>query len=163
MRGRHRLGKLNLPGGHGYNTAPQALPCKGARTGRRAVVNTRDRMSKNQTRKPLELKISTVVAVAALLGDSDDKALSAALAQITGGTPDYFEDEFTLLDLGNLNPAPTPGSIDWPKLIALFRTHRLNPVAVRNAPAALQELPQCLVCDELRLRPSGPSCGPITL
>ncbi len=133
------LSDTNLPEGHGYNTAPQALPCKGARTGRRTVVNTRDRMSKNQTRKPLELKISTVVAVAALLGDSDDKALSAALAQITGGTPDYFEDEFTLLDLGNLNPAPTPGSIDWPKLIALFRTHRLNPVAVRNAPAALED------------------------
>ena len=31
----------------------------------------RDSMSKNQTRKPLEIKISTVVAVAALLGDTN--------------------------------------------------------------------------------------------
>jgi septum site-determining protein MinC len=95
-------------------------------------------MSKNQARKPLEIKISTVVAVAALLGDSDQAKLSSALAQITGGTPDYFEDEFTLLDLGNLLPPPAPGSIDWPGLIALFKSYRLNPVAVRNAPASLE-------------------------
>ncbi len=95
-------------------------------------------MPTHQARKPLEIKISTVVAVAALLGDSDQAALSSALAQITGGTPDYFEDEFTLLDLGNLLPPPAPGSIDWPALIALFKSHRLNPVAVRNAPAALE-------------------------
>ncbi len=96
-------------------------------------------MSKNQARKPLEIKISTVVAVAALLGDTDQGKLSSALAQITGGTPDYFEDEFTLLDFSALHPAPAPGSIDWPALLALFRTHRLNPVAVRNAPAALED------------------------
>lgn len=96
-------------------------------------------MSNTHARKPLELKISTVVAVAALLGDTDHARLSAALSQITGGTPDYFEDEFTLLDLGNLPSAIVPGSIDWPALIALFRTHRLNPVAVRNAPIALED------------------------
>ena len=96
-------------------------------------------MSKNQTRKPLEIKISTVVAIAALISETDHAALSAALEQITGGTPDYFEDEFTLLDFGSALPPPVPGSIDWPKLIALFKSHRLNPVAVRNAPAGLEE------------------------
>ncbi len=95
-------------------------------------------MSKSQARKPLEIKISTVVAVAALLGDTDPAKLSAALAQITGGTPDYFEDEFTLIDLAPLPPAEA-GKIAWPELIALFKQHRLNPVAVRNAPAALEE------------------------
>jgi septum site-determining protein MinC len=96
-------------------------------------------MSKNQARKPLEIKISTVVAVAALIGETGHAALSAALAQITGGTPDYFEDEFTLLDFGPTSPPPVPGSIDWPALIALFKSHRLNPVAVRNAPADLED------------------------
>ena len=96
-------------------------------------------MSKNQARKALEIKISTVVAVAALLGDTDQGKLSSALSQITGGTPDYFEDEFTLLDFSALTPVPAPGSIDWPALISLFRSHRLNPVAVRNAPAALED------------------------
>lgn len=96
-------------------------------------------MSKNQARKPLEIKISTVVAVAALLGETDYSILSAALTQITGGTPDYFEDEFTLLDFSATDPQPEAGSIDWPSLIALFKSHGLNPVAVRNAPSALEE------------------------
>lgn len=96
-------------------------------------------MSKNQASKPLEIKISTVVAVAALLGETDLATLSASLKQITGGTADYFDDDFALLDFGPTTPAPLPGSIDWPKLIALFRSHRLNPVAVRNAPAALED------------------------
>lgn len=98
----------------------------------------RDRMSNIQASKPLEIKISTVVAVAALLGDTDHERLSAELAKITGGTPDYFEDEFTLLDLGNLMPPPAPGQISWPALVDLFRAHGLNPVAVRNAPASLE-------------------------
>jgi septum site-determining protein MinC len=97
-----------------------------------------DFMSKNQARKPLEIKISTVVAVAALLGETDYSTLSAALTQITGGTPDYFEDEFTLLDFSATDPQPLAGSIDWPALIALFKSHGLNPVAVRNAPTALE-------------------------
>jgi septum site-determining protein MinC len=97
-----------------------------------------DFMPKNQARKPLEIKISTVVAVAALLGETDYSTLSAALTQITGGTPDYFEDEFTLLDFSATDPQPTVGSIDWTALIALFKSHGLNPVAVRNAPSALE-------------------------
>jgi len=96
-------------------------------------------MSKNQARKPLEIKISTVVAVAALLGDTDHGKLSSALAQITAGTPDYFEDEFTLLDFAQISPLPAPGQINWAQLIALFKSHRLNPVAVRNVPAVLED------------------------
>jgi septum site-determining protein MinC len=88
-------------------------------------------MSKNQARKPLEIKISTVVAVAALIGDTDYDKLSSALAHLTAGTPDYFEDEFTLLDFAPASPMPDPGQIDWLRLIALFKSHRLNPVAVR--------------------------------
>lgn len=95
-------------------------------------------MSKNQARKPLEIKISTVVAVAALLGETDYSTLSAALTQLTGGTPDYFEDEFTLLDFSATDPQPEAGSIDWQALITLFKSHGLNPVAVRNAPTALE-------------------------
>lgn len=96
-------------------------------------------MSKNPTRKPLEIKISTVVAVAALLGDTDYDKLSSALAQITAGTPDYFEDEFTLLDFSLVSPPPATGQIDWARLIGLFKSHRLNPVAVRHVPADLEK------------------------
>jgi septum site-determining protein MinC len=96
-------------------------------------------MSKNQARKPLEIKISTVVAVAALIGDTDYDKLSSALAHLTAGTPDYFEDEFTLLDFAHVSPPPGPGQIDWVRVIALFKSHRLNPVAVRNVPANLED------------------------
>ena len=105
----------------------------------RRLFKYRDCMSKNQTRKPLEIKISTVVAVAALLADTDPAKLSSALSQITGGTPDYFEDDFTLLDFSGLSAIPAPGTINWPALISTFKEHRLHPVAVRNAPASLEE------------------------
>ena len=77
---------------------------------RAAAVDSLDCMPKNQASKPLEIKISTVVAVAALLGDTDPAALSAELEKATGGIPDYFEDEFTVLDFGPADPAPAPGS-----------------------------------------------------
>ena len=96
-------------------------------------------MSKNQARKPLEIKISTVVAVAALIGDTDYDKLSSALSHLTAGTPDYFEDEFTLLDFAPASPLPVPAQIDWVRLIALFKSHRLNPVAVRNVPTNLED------------------------
>ena len=124
----------------GYNISRQglALP-RTLRHWSRRLYKHRDCMSKNQTRKPLEIKISTVVAVAALLADTDPAKLSSALSQITGGTPDYFEDEFTLLDFSALSPIPAPGTINWSALISTFKEHRLHPVAVRNAPPSLEE------------------------
>jgi septum site-determining protein MinC len=93
-------------------------------------------MSTTQGRKPIEIKISTVVAVAAILHDADMAVLQRAMADMTGGAPDYFDGEFAILDIGQL-PAQHP-AIDWNALITLFKSHRLNPVAVRNAPQALE-------------------------
>lgn len=123
-----------------------------------------DFMPKNQARKPLEIKISTVVAVAALLGETDYSTLSAALTQITGGTPDYFEDEFTLLDFSATDPQPTAGSIDWAALIALFKSHGLNPVAVRNAPSALEAEIRShgLAIDSMPAPVAAPVAAPVT-
>jgi septum site-determining protein MinC len=93
-------------------------------------------MSNTPVRKPIEIKISTVVAVAAILHDTDLTVLQEAMAEMTGGAADYFDDEFAILDIGQL-PQNHP-AIDWPALIALFKAHRLTPVAVRNAPPALE-------------------------
>jgi septum site-determining protein MinC len=93
-------------------------------------------MSNIPVRKPVEIKISTVVAVAAILHDTSMPVLQQAMAQMTGGAADYFDDEFAILDLGQL-PQNHP-AIDWPALIGLFKSHRLTPVAVRNAPAAME-------------------------
>jgi septum site-determining protein MinC len=88
-------------------------------------------MSKTKTRKPIEIKIATVVAVSAILHESDPVAIDAAMREITCGESDYFDDELAILDVGAIST--TNRAIDWPALIALFKSYRLNPIAVRNA------------------------------
>lgn len=94
-------------------------------------------MSKSQANKPIEIKISTVVAVAAILRESDPAILDAAMKKMTGGVPDYFDNEFAVLDIGSCDL--TSGSIDWAALISLFKSYSLNPVAVRNAPPEMED------------------------
>ncbi|MES2935234.1 MAG: septum site-determining protein MinC [Pseudomonadota bacterium] len=86
-------------------------------------------------RKPIELKISTIVAVSAILRETDLAVLDVALKEMTGGTPDFFDDEFTVIDVGLLDLSSL--KLDWPSLIALLKNYHLNPVAVRNAPPEL--------------------------
>ena len=94
-------------------------------------------MLKNKSRKPIEIKIATVVAVSAILHDSDPMALEAALQEMTGGTADFFDNEFAVIDVAALGSERPP--IDWPQLIALLKKYRLNAVAVRNAPAEMED------------------------
>lgn len=87
------------------------------------------------TVKPIEIKIATVVAVNAILHSLDPAVLDQAMREMTGGDAEFFDGELTILDIGALD---TPGAaIEWAGLITLFRTYGLNPVAVRNAPAAM--------------------------
>ncbi|TWI62957.1 septum site-determining protein MinC [Pseudoduganella lurida] len=88
-------------------------------------------MSKSPFQKPIEIKISTVVAVSAILHTSDGIALDAALKGMTGGVSDFFEGDLAVIDVGDL--APGCERIDWASTIALLKKYRLNPVAVRNA------------------------------
>jgi septum site-determining protein MinC len=87
-----------------------------------------------KTRKPIEIKISTVVAISALLHEAAPAAIDQALKDMTGGASDFFEDEFAVLDIAAL-PAGT--AIDWPALVAIFKSYRLHAVAVRHAPPEL--------------------------
>lgn len=84
---------------------------------------------------PIEIKISTVVAISAILHSADPLAIDAALRQMTGGTADFFEDEFAVIDISAL--AGDMPFIDWRALVDLLKRYRLNAVAVRGAPAAL--------------------------
>lgn len=88
-------------------------------------------MSKNPSSKPIEIKISTVVAVSAILRTLDLRLLESSLEATTGGATDYFDNEFTVLDLSSSTFEAAP---DWNALIALFKRFNLNPVAVRGAP-----------------------------
>jgi septum site-determining protein MinC len=88
-------------------------------------------MSKSPSSLPIEIKISTVVAISAILHSVDPIAIDAALKQMTGGVSDFFEDEFAVIDVGALRPEPA--YIDWRALVDLLKKYRLNAVAVRGA------------------------------
>ena len=84
---------------------------------------------------PIEIKISTVVAISAILHSADPLAIDAALQQMTGGTSDFFEDEFAVIDISAI--AGEVAFIDWHALVDLLKRYRLNAVAVRGAPASM--------------------------
>jgi len=86
-------------------------------------------MQNSLTRKPIEIKISTVVAVAILLHEASMSVLEAALKEMTSGSPDFFDDEFAVIDVEAIADA----TVDWNALIPLFKSHGLHPVAVRHA------------------------------
>lgn len=90
-----------------------------------------------KTTLPIEIKISTVVAISTILHSADPKAIDSALEQMTGGVSDFFEDEFAVIDVAAI--APGAPALDWAALVALLKKYRLNAVAVRGASPAMIE------------------------
>jgi septum site-determining protein MinC len=95
-------------------------------------------MPKSSSSLPIEIKISTVVAISTILHSADPIAIDAALKQMTGGVSDFFEDEFAVIDVAGI--VEEAARIDWEALVALLKKYRLNAVAVRGAPAALHDV-----------------------
>ncbi|WP_296951650.1 septum site-determining protein MinC [uncultured Massilia sp.] len=95
-------------------------------------------MTNSQSSLPIEIKISTVVAISTILHSADPVAIDAALKQMTGGVSDFFEDEFAVIDVAGI--AEDAAQIDWEALVALLKRYRLNAVAVRGAPPALHDV-----------------------
>ncbi|QYF95100.1 septum site-determining protein MinC [Massilia sp. PAMC28688] len=94
-------------------------------------------MLKSPSLLPIEIKISTVVAISTILYSADPLAIDAALKQMTGGAADFFEDEFAVIDVTTI--ADSTPIIDWVKLVEILKKYRLNAVAVRGASAAMAE------------------------
>ncbi len=88
-------------------------------------------MPKSPSHLPIEIKISTVVAISTILHSADPLAIDAALKQMTGGVSDFFEDEFAVIDVSAIAEGAPP--IDWRALVDLLKRYRLNAVAVRGA------------------------------
>ena len=86
-------------------------------------------------RKPIEIKISTVVAIAVILHDAQLPVLDAALKEIIANTGDYYSEECAVIDVGNIDCS----GLDWAALIQLLKTGGFHPVAVRNAPEEFEE------------------------
>ena len=94
-------------------------------------------MPRSPSQLPIEIKISTVVAISTILHSSDPVAIDAALKQMTGGVSDFFEDEFAVIDVGAI--AGEAPHIDWQVLVDLLKKYRLNAVAVRGALPAMAD------------------------
>lgn len=91
-------------------------------------------MSKTGTLLPVEVKISTVMAVSLILRSSQLARIKAGLDRAANGASDFFDNEFTVIDIADIAGNE---SIDWPAVIKLIQSYQLNPVAVRNAPRSM--------------------------
>jgi septum site-determining protein MinC len=94
-------------------------------------------MTKTQTRKAVDIKIATVVAAVVILREHDLAAIEAAMRDITGGTADYFDNELAVADVAAFDLVDS--AIDWAALVALFKSHSLNLVAVRGARPEMEQ------------------------
>jgi septum site-determining protein MinC len=94
-------------------------------------------MSKSSSSLPIEIKISTVVAISTILHSADPIAIDAALKQMTGGVADFFEDEFAVIDVAAVAADVT--HVDWRALVDLLKKYRLNAVAVRGYAPGMAE------------------------
>lgn len=92
-------------------------------------------MLKSPSQLPIEIKISTVVAISTILHSADPLAIDAALKQMTGGVADFFEDEFAVIDVTTI--AEAAPAIEWQQMVDVLKKYRLNAVAVRGASVAM--------------------------
>ena len=86
--------------------------------------------------QPVEIKISTVVAVSVILRETALDVLATALTEMTGGASDFFDDEFAVIDLAHLTEDQS--EIAWEELVKLLKSYGLNAVAVRNSKPSMQ-------------------------
>lgn len=86
-------------------------------------------------RNPIEIKISTVVAIAVILHDTDLLVLGSALKKLTANSSDFYSEECAVIDVANIDAT----IIDWIALIDLFKSAGFHPVAVRHAPEQCEE------------------------
>lgn len=88
-------------------------------------------MQKSPLHPPVEIKISTVVAVSVILRETSPLVLQTALTEMTGGASDFFDDEFAVIDLSHLGEEQN--TIDWAALLPMLKACGLHAVAVRNS------------------------------
>ena len=85
--------------------------------------------------KPIEIKISTVVAIAVIVHEARLPVLETALQQLTASSGDYYSEECAVIDVNDIDCT----DMDWAELIRLFKTYGFHPVAIRSAPESSEE------------------------
>jgi septum site-determining protein MinC len=84
---------------------------------------------------PIQFKGTTLKIIQTQLRATDPATLHAALAELTGNSPDFFENELSVLDFSNAEALPA--TVDWISIVKLLRGSGLNAIATRGLPEAL--------------------------
>jgi septum site-determining protein MinC len=84
-----------------------------------------------------DLKSASLTLVALLLRTTDVKALEAEFAVRFGDTPELFDHDPVVVDLGAV--AESTEVIDFPALVALMQRYKLRPIAAKGGSAAQME------------------------
>ncbi|HEX6734572.1 MAG TPA: septum site-determining protein MinC [Azonexus sp.] len=84
---------------------------------------------------PIQFKGTTLKIIQTQLRSTDPAALHAALAELTGNSPDFFENELAVLDFSLAEALPEQA--DWGAICALLKNSGLNAIATRGLPPAL--------------------------
>jgi septum site-determining protein MinC len=84
---------------------------------------------------PIQFKGTTLKIIQTQLRSADPATLYAALAELTGNSPDFFENELAVLDFSQA--ADLPDTADWAKICELLRASGLHAIATRGLPEPL--------------------------
>lgn len=84
---------------------------------------------------PIQFKGTTLKIIQTQLRATDLATLHAALGELTGNSPDFFENELAVLDFSNAESLPEDA--DWVGIVKLLRNSGLNAVATRGLPEGL--------------------------
>lgn len=84
---------------------------------------------------PIQFKGTSLKIIQTQLRTTDLATLHAALAELTGNSPDFFENELAVLDFSHADTlADSP---DWPAICDLLRGSGLHAIATRGLPEEL--------------------------
>lgn len=84
---------------------------------------------------PIQFKGTTLKIIQTQLRATDFATLHAALAELTGNSPDFFENELSVLDFSSAETLPA--TVDWASIVKLLRHSGLHVIATRGLPDAL--------------------------
>ena len=84
---------------------------------------------------PIQFKGTALKIIQAQMRTADVALLHAALAELTGNSPDFFENDLAVLDFSNAESLPE--SADWPAIRQLLRASGLHAAATLGLPEGL--------------------------
>ena len=84
---------------------------------------------------PIQFKGTALKIIQAQLRTADVALLHAALADLTGNSPDFFENDLAVLDFSNAESLPE--AADWPAIRQLLRASGLHAAATLGLPEGL--------------------------